>query len=237
AKGEQRVVKARFPADYAVPALGGRDAEFDVTVKKVAAPQPRPIDDAFAAKYGFKSVADMRSAVRANVEADHARASRDKLKRALLDVLDRKFSFALPEGLVEQEFSTIWEQREREAKEPGGTFADEGATEEAARAEYRGVAERRVRLGLVVAEIGQKAGVKVEDEDVTEALVERVRRFPGREKELWEHYRNNPQVLAQIRAPLYEERVVDHILAQIKVTERSVSREELFADGEPGAAG
>lgn len=230
APGEQRVVKVRFPDDYSVAHLAGREAEFDVTVKAVETPKPLPIDDAFAAKYGFGWLIDLRKAVRANLEADYAKASRDKLKRALLDALDRKFSFELPEGLVEQEFASVWSQLEAERREAGKSVAEEGSNEEATRAECRAIAERRVRLGLVLAEIGQKAGVKVEDKDVTDALVERARAFPGREKEVWDYYRKNEQALAQIRAPLYEERVVDHIVSLIKITDRPVSRAELFAE-------
>ncbi|PWB84043.1 MAG: trigger factor [Methylocystaceae bacterium] len=236
AKGEQRIVKVKFPDDYSVAHLAGRDAEFDVTVKAIAAAKELPIDDAFAAKYGFESLADLQNAVRGNLEADYAKASRSKLKRALLDALDKKFSFELPEGLVEQEFSTIWSQLEAERKRSGKSFEDEGTSEDSARDEYRRIAERRVRLGLVLAEIGQGAGVKVEDKDVTDALVERVRSFPGREKEVWDFYRNNQQALAQIRAPLYEERVVDHLVTKIRVTDRPVTREELLAADEDETA-
>jgi trigger factor len=232
AAGEQRLVKVRFPENYSAQHLAGRDAEFDVTVKSVSAPKPQNIDDALAKKYGFEALADMQNAIRANIEADYARASREKMKRAMLDALDRKFSFDLPQGLVDQEFEGIWRQFEAERKRAGKTFADEGKTEEEARAEYRAIAERRVRLGLVLAEIGQRAGVKVEDKDVTDAVVERARAFPGQEKQVWEYYRNNPQALAQIRAPLYEERVVDHLATLIKIIDKPVSREELLAQDE-----
>jgi trigger factor len=232
AAGEQRLVKVRFPDNYSAQNLAGRDAEFDVTVKSVAAPKTQQVDDALAKKYGFEALADLQNAIRANIEADFAKASRDKLKRALLDALDSKFTFDLPEGLVEQEFAGIWQQLEAERKRSGKTFADEGTTEEAARAEYRVIAERRVRLGLVLAEIGQKAGVKVEDKDVTDAVVERARAFPGQEKQVWDYYRNNPQALAQIRAPLYEERVVDYLASLIKIADKPVSREELLAQDE-----
>jgi trigger factor len=230
--GDQRRVKVRFPEDYGATSLAGRDAEFDVTIKALAAPKAQEIDEAFAKKFGFESVAELQSAVRANIEADYAKASRNKLKRALLDALDRKFSFELPQGLVDQEFSGIWEQLQAERKRSGKSFEEEGKTEEATRAEYRAIAERRVRLGLVLAEIGQGAGVKVEDKDVTDALVERARAFPGQEQQVWDYYRNNAQALAQIRAPLYEERVVDHLTKLIKITDKAVPREELFAEDE-----
>jgi trigger factor len=232
AKGETRLVKTRFPEDYGAKHLAGREAEFDVVVKSVSASKPQPIDDSLSKKFGFESLADMQNAVRANIEADFAKASREKMKRALLDALDRKFSFDLPGGLVDQEFSGIWQQLEADQQRSGKSFADEGTTEEAARAEYRAIAERRVRLGLVLAEIGQKAGVKVEDKDVTDAVIERARSFPGQEKQVWEFYRNNPQALAQIRAPIYEERVVDHLATRIKIADKPVSREELLAQDE-----
>jgi trigger factor len=232
AVGEQRLMKVRFPDDYGAASLAGKDAEFDVTVKGLAAPKAQEMDDAFAKKFGFETVADLKSAIRANIEADDAKASRNKLKRALLDALDRKFSFELPQGLVEQEFSGIWGQLDAERKRAGKTFEEEGKTEESARAEYRAIAERRVRLGLVLAEIGQAAGVKIEDKDLTDALVERARAFPGQEQQVWDYYRNNPQALAQIRAPLYEERVVDHLTGLIKIADKPVSREELFTEDE-----
>jgi trigger factor len=117
-------------------------------------------------------------------------------------------------------------------KRGGRSFADEGTTEEEARAEYRRIAERRVRLGLVLAQIGEKADIKVSDDEVTQSLVERVRQFPGQEKQVWEFYRKNPQAMAEIRAPIFEEKVVDHILTQVKVAEEPVSKEVLFSDGE-----
>ena len=228
--GEQRLVKVRFPDGYAAANLAGKDAEFDVTVKAVASPKAQDVDESLATKYGFESLAAMQNAVRGNLEADYAKASRDRLKRSLLDALDGKYSFDLPESLVEQEFSSIWSQYQAERQRAGKPLAEEGKTEDETRAEYRAIAQRRVRLGLVLAEIGQKAGVQVEDKDITDALVERVRMFPGQEKQVWDYYRNNEQALAQLRAPIYEERVVDHIAKLIKITDKTVSREELFAE-------
>jgi trigger factor len=230
AAGEQRLVKVRFPDDYSTKTLAGKDAEFDVTVKAVAAPKGQESDDDLAKKYGFESLDAFKTAVRGNIEADFEKVSRDRLKRALLDALDARYSFDLPETLVEQEFSGIWEELQRErAGKPAET---DGKSEEETRAEYRAIAERRVRLGLLLAEIGQKADIKVEDKDLTDALVERVRMFPGREREVWDYYRNNEQALAQLRAPIYEERVVDHIVGLIKVADRTVTREELFKEDE-----
>ena len=124
-----------------------------------------------------------------------------------------RYKFEVPQGLVDQEFNQIWAQVEQEHRPHGRSFADENTSEEAARAEYRAIAERRVRLGLLLAEVGAKADVKISDEEMTPALVARARAFPGQEKQVWDYYRNNPQALAELRAPIYEEKVVDHILA------------------------
>ena len=198
-----------------------------MTCKAVQAPGVVVADDAFAQGFSFDSLDKLEQALRANIEREYAGLSRERVKRALLDALDKKYSFDLPEGLVAQEFESIWRQAEAEQKQSGRSFADEGTTEEAARADYRKIAERRVRLGLVLAEVGEKAGVKVSDEEISQALYERVRQFPGREKEMWEYLRKNQDALAQVRAPLYEDKVIDHILSTAKVTERRVSPEEL----------
>jgi trigger factor len=225
--GAQRLVKATFPENYGEADLAGKEAEFDVTCKAVQAPGEVVVDDTFAKGFSFDTLDKLKEALRANIEREYARLSRERLKRALLDALDKKYTFELPEGLVAQEFDSIWRQAEAEQKQSGRSFADEGTTEEAARADYRKIAERRVRLGLVLAEVGEKAGVKVSDEEMSQALFERVRQFPGREKEIWEYMHKNQEVLAQVRAPLYEDKVIDHILSTAKITERRVSPEEL----------
>jgi trigger factor len=230
AAGSQKVVKVRFPDDYSAKHLAGKDAEFDVTVKAVAKPQPLQVGEELSKKYGFESLEAMQTAVRGNLEADFEKASREKVKRALLDALDARYSFELPPALVEQEFNGIWSQHEQESRRAGQPLAEEGKTEDETRAEFRKIAERRVRLGLVLAEIGQNANVKVEDKDLTDALVERARMFPGQEKQIWDYYTKNEQAMASLRAPIYEERVVDHILRQIKVVDKTVSREELLAE-------
>lgn len=228
----RRVVKVRFPENYSASHLAGKDAEFDVVVKAVAAPKPIGIGEDIARKYGFDSLEAMQNAVRGNLEADFEKASRDRMKRALLDALDERYDFDLPETLVEQEFANIWSQHEQESRRTGQPLAEADKSEDETRAEFRRIAERRVRLGLLLAEIGQRAGVRVEDKDLTDALVERARMFPGQEKQIWDYYSKNEQAMAQLRAPIYEERVVDYIIGQIKVVDRPVTREELFADDE-----
>lgn len=234
--GDTKLVKVTFPANYLAEHLAGKDAEFDVTVKAVEAPGELKIDDEFAQGFGMENLDKLKDAVRGAIQRDYDAQSRRKVKKELLDALDKKYTFELPSGLVDQEFNAVWSQVEQEMKNTGKTFADEDTTEEEARADYRRIAERRVRLGLVLAQIGEKADIKVSDDEVTQALVERVRQYPGREKEVWEFYRKNPQALAEIRAPLFEEKVVDHILSQVKVDEEQVSKESLFGDDEASEA-
>jgi len=226
--GENRQIKATFPENYAVRALLGQTADFDVTVKAVAKPEPFVIDDEFAMSFGVESLEALRKSMRERIAADFAVASREKVKRKLLDTLASRYSFEVPQGLVDQEFNQIWTQVEKEQKSTGRSYADEGTTEEAARAEYLGIAQRRVRLGLVLAEVGQKADIKITDDELTQALFARARSFPGQEKEVWDFYRNNPNALAELRAPIYEEKAVDHILSLAKVEEVKVTSAELL---------
>jgi trigger factor len=228
AVGDRRTIHATFPENYAVRALAGQTGDFDVTVKAVAAREAFAIDDEFAKSLGLENLDKLTEMIRERIASDHARASRDKVKRQLLDKLDALYSFDLPEGLVNQEFDLIWAQVTREQQASGRGFADENTTEDAARADYRKIAERRVRLGLLLAEVGAKADVKVSEEEITQALIARARSFPGQERQVWDFYRNNQQALAELRAPLYEEKVVDHIVGLARVEDRKVTKEELL---------
>lgn len=234
-KGEQRTVAVTFPENYTATHLAGKPAEFAVTVDDVQAPGELKIDDELAKGFGMESLDALKAAVREQIGRELGEQSRRKVKKSLLDALDEKYSFELPPTLVEQEFAAVWSQVEADMKNANKTFADENTTEDEARAEYRKIAERRVRLGLVLAEIGEQAKVQISDDEVTQALIQRARQFPGQEKEVWEFYRKNPQALAEIRAPIFEEKVVDHLLGQVKVSDKSVSREALFADDEEEA--
>ncbi len=229
-KGEKRTVNVTFPENYAANHLAGKPAEFAVTVDDVQAPDALKIDDELAKGFGMESLDALKTAVREQIGRDFAAQSRRKVKKSLLDALDAKYTFELPPTLVEQEFGSVWSQVEADMKEAKKSFEDEGTTEDEARAEYRKIAERRVRLGLVLAEIGEQAKVQISDDEVTQALVARARQFPGQEKQVWEFYQKNPQALAEIRAPIFEEKVVDHLLEQVKVEDETVSREALYAD-------
>ena len=229
---ESRTFDVKFPQDYPAKALAGKDAAFAVTVKSVEAPGAVTIDDEFAKTLGMDSLAKLKDAVKDRIQREHAAASRQKLKRALLDQLDERHKFEPPPSLVEQEFNSVWSALENDLKRQGRSFADEGTTEEAARAEYRAIAERRVRLGLVIAEIGEKNNIKVADEQLTAAVVEQARQLPGREQQVWDYYRKNPEALAALRAPLFEDKVVNFLTELAQVTEKPVSREELFKEDE-----
>jgi trigger factor len=229
-------VNVIFPVNYAAAHLAGKPASFAVTVKSIEAPGALELNDELAKGFGMDSLDLLKTRVKEMVEAEYAGHSRRKLKRLLLDALDTKYSFDLPPTLLEQEFANIWRQVEVEMKQNGKTFADEGTTEEESRAEYQKIAERRVRLGLVLAEIGEKAQVQITDDEVGQALMTRARQFPGQEKQVIEYYRKNQQALAELRAPIFEDKVVDHLLSAIKVSEKTVSKDDLMKDGEDEAA-
>jgi trigger factor len=230
--GESKTFDIKFPENYPAPALAGKDATFAVAVKTVEAPGEVNLNDDFAKTLGLDSLSKLRDALRERIERDHTAASRQKLKRALLDQLDAHHKFEPPPSLVEQEFNNVWSAIENDLKQQGRTFADEGTTEEKAREEYRAIAERRVRLGLVIADIGEKNNINVTEEQLRAAIMEQVRQLPGREQEVWDYYRNNPNALAALRAPLFEDKVVDFILELAQVADKQVSREELFKEDE-----
>ena len=226
--GEERRVTATFPAEYGVKDLAGKEAEFEVKVKAVAKPVKPAVDDSFAVGLGVESLAMLKDRVRTQIQREYDQVARTKLKRVLLDGLDKAHDFALPPTLVDNEFETIWKQINDSLQRAGKTFADEGKTEEQVREEYRMIAERRVRLGLVIGEIGSKGKIEVSQEDLRGALFEQARRFPGQERMVYEYFQKTPGALAELRAPIFEDKVVDYILGEAKPAERKVSREELL---------
>ena len=234
--GDEKTVSVTFPEGYQAAHLAGKPADFAVKVKAVAAPGALQIDDELAKKFGMEDLGKLKDAIRKSLGEELSEFARTKTKRQLLDALDTKYAFELPPTLVEQEFTTVWTQVKQDMEARKTTFEAEGSTEADSQAEYRKIAERRVRLGLVLAELGEKAEVKVTDDEVTQALVARARQFPGQEKEVWDFYRQNPQAMAEIRAPIFEDKVIDSILASVTVTDKTVTREELMkADDEDGA--
>ena len=234
--GDEKTITVTFPAEYQAAHLAGKEATFDVKVSEVSKPEALELNDEMAKNLGLESIDKLREIVKGQIENQYGALTRQKVKRQLLDALDGAYSFEAPSKLVEAEFQNIWNQVTNDLEKAGRSFEDEDTTEDEARAEYQRLAERRVRLGLVLAEIGEQAGVQITEEEMQRALIETVRHYPGQEKEIYEYYRSNPQALATLRAPLFEEKVVDHLLDQVDVTDKKVSKEELLADDEDEAA-
>ncbi len=233
---ETRTLKVTFPTQYPKEDLAGKAAEFVVTAKSIETPGAVQVDDEFAKSLGLELLAKLRDAVKDRLAREHVSVSRQKVKRALLDELDTRHKFEPPPSLVEEEFNRVWKSVLTEMENEKKTFADEGTTEEKAKAEYQAIAERRVRLGLVLAEIGEKNKISVTDDEMNRAVMEHVRQFPGQEQRVWDYYRQNPQALAGLRAPIYEEKVIDFLLELATVTEKKVTREELYKDDGESAA-
>lgn len=233
---ETRTLKVSFPKNYMSEKLAGQPAEFETTATLIEAPQDLTIDDEFAKTLGLESLDKLKEAARERLVAEYAGATRQHVKRALLDRLDEAHRFEAPPSLVDEEFNLMWNSVKAEMDSAGKTFADEDTTEDKAKEEYRKIADRRVRLGLVLSEIGEKNKITVTDDEVGRAVIERARSMPGREKEVWDYYRSNAQALAQLRAPIYEDKVVDFILELANVTEKKVSREDLYKDDEEKTA-
>ncbi|MDO5606255.1 MAG: trigger factor [Paracoccus sp. (in: a-proteobacteria)] len=222
--GDEVEVKVQFPAEYGHKALAGKDAVFATTVKAVKKPVDAKIDDELAKRFGAESLDKLKEQIGERLEAEYKGASRAVLKRALLDQLDGKVKFDLPEVLVEAEAGQIAHQlwHEEHPEEQGHNHGEIEPTDE-----HKKLAERRVRLGLLLAEIGQKAEVKVSDQEFTQAVMMQARQFPGQERAFFEFIQQNPQAQQQLRAPIFEDKVVDHIAEQAKVEEKAVSKEDL----------
>lgn len=228
--GESKVVSVSFPNDYPSPNLAGKFATFDTTVREVRRGVEAEVDESLATKLGLQSLEQLRDAAKGQLQGEFSLATRSHLKRALLDALDTTHSFELPEGMVEAEFKQIWAQVDRDLK--AGNLADEdkNKSEEELQAEFRRIAERRVRLGLVLSEFGRVNNVQVTQDELNRAVMAQARQYPGQEKRIFEIYRNNPDAVAQLRAPIFEDKVVDFLTGQIKIDDRQVSREDLFKD-------
>ena len=230
---EERTLKVDFPEEYPVAALKGKAAAFETKIKKVRAPRSGDPDDAWAAEVGFDSLNALKDALKQRIESEHTQQSRAKAKRALFDVLDEKHDFELPPRMVEAEFDQIWRQIEQDRVAGRLDPSDEGKTDDDLKAEYHDIAERRVRLGLLLAEIGRRHKLEVSDQEVAQQIAVQARQFPGQERQVFEAYQRDPRLVASVRAPMYEEKVVDYVMELIKVASETVTRDELFADDEP----
>ncbi|MGI9349925.1 MAG: trigger factor [Rhizobiaceae bacterium] len=230
--GDEKVVKVAFPEEYGAAHLAGKNAEFDVTVSLVEKPGKLEINDEFATKLGVENVEKLREAVKDQMQGQNDSFSRAKVKRQVLDQLDDKTKMELPTKMVEQEFNNIWEQMTQELERADKTFKDEDTTEEKARKEYQKLAERRVRLGLVLANLGEKADIQISEEEIQKAVFQQVQQYPGQEEQVMNYFRENPDAIAGLRAPIYEDKVIDFILEQAEVKDKTVSKEELMQEEE-----
>ncbi|HVJ51275.1 MAG TPA: trigger factor [Aliidongia sp.] len=230
AAGDKVTVKVTFPADYGAEHLSGKEAEFACEIKAVKRKLPAVIDDALADEVGMENLQALRDAIRGQIEADYGRLARQKLKRDLLDQLAEKNVFDVPVGMVDIEFDSIWKQFEDEKKraEEAGTYEpEEGKTEDDIKTEYRDIAVRRVRLGLLLAEIGMKNNIQVTSDEVNRAIMAQARQYPGQEKAVVDYYRKNPDAARSLHAPIYEDKVVDFIVETAKVTDKPVPAKDL----------
>jgi trigger factor len=228
--GEDVKVDVRFPDEYQAENLKGKDALFDVKVHEVKAPKDVEINDEFAKTLGLEGLDSLKDAIKAQISGELAFATRQQVKRVLLDALDERHSFDLPPLMVKAEFEQIWSQFEAEKKADRLSEEDKSKSDEELRAEYQKIAERRVRLGLVLAEIGRRAEVQITNDELVRALRQEASRYPGQEKQVIEFYTKNQNAMAQLRAPIYEEKVVDYILEKATVTDKPVSREVLMKE-------
>lgn len=225
--GETRSVEVTFPAEYVAPDLAGKAARFEVTCKALKRAVLPEMDDAFATGLGFESAEKLRAAVRETLQREYDSMSRMKAKRALLDRLSEQADFPVPQGMVDAEFNGIWQRVEADMKNGRLDDDDKGKDEETLRSEYRAIAERRIRLGLLLSEIGRTNNIAVSGEELARAMRQEASRYPGQEQQVVEFFRKNPQAAENLRSPIFEEKVVDFMLELAKVTERSVSPEEL----------
>ncbi len=228
--GDEKVLNVTFPEDYQAKHLAGKAVTFDVTVKAIKAEAPAKIDEDFAKRIGIESLDKLKDLLRTNLNQQYAGAARFKLKRALLDQLDAKHDFPLPPKMVDAEFDGIWAQVEQDKAAGNLPPEDAKKSDKALKAEYRKIAERRVRLGLVLAEIGRANNVGVSDQELNNAVMAEARNYPGQEKQVLDFYRQNPNAAAQLRAPIYEEKVCDLIFGAAKVTDEAITKEDLMKE-------
>jgi trigger factor len=219
---EKKTITVTFPAEYHAADLAGKEAKFEVTAKELRAPTKVKLDDEFAKKFGLTDLEALKKMARDQIEGEYGRLTRLKLKRSLMDALAEKHDFPVPQGMVDLEFESIWKQVQAEL-----TPEEKAKPEDEVKAEYRTIAERRVRLGLLLSEIGKRNTIQVTQEELNRGLIAEARRYPGQEREVLDAYRNNPRALDGLRAPIYEDKVVDHILGTVTLTDRAVTPEEL----------
>lgn len=230
--GDKINVSVRFPEEYSSEELAGKDAEFEVDIKEVQIAEEAEINDELATRLGLDDLEALKKVATEQIGAEHGRLSRLKLKRALLDALAERYDFDVPPGMLDLEFEMIWSEFLRDLDRQGVDFTSLGKPEAEIKEEYRAIAERRVRLGLLLSEIGRQNNIDIRQDELTRVIAEEARRNPGNEKKVFDYYKENPEALSRLRAPLLEDKVVNFILEMVKVADREVSREELLFEPE-----
>lgn len=225
--GEQKVVKVTFPEAYGNSDLAGKPADFDCTVKEVRAAAAVTIDDEFAKRFGLQSLQELKDNIKRDLGSEYKSLARMKMKRSLLDQLSDQHSFDVPPGMVEMEFGQIWNEISSDKARLEAEMAEEKKSEDELKAEYQKIAERRIRLGLLLSEVGRINNIEVKSEEITRAMVEQARRFPGQERQVMEYFQKNPEAAQSLRAPIFEDKVVDFIVEMATVTDKTVTKEEL----------
>ena len=231
--GEEKIIDVTFPAEYGAAELAGKAATFDITVKALKRAQLPELDDELATKLGFESLEDVRKAISGSMQREYDQLSRLRIKRELLDALAKVADFPVPESMVESEFAQIWQRIEADRAKGQTDSEDAGKDDETLRTEYRAIAERRVRLGLLLAEIGRSNSITVGQDEMTRAMAREAQRYPGQEQMVIDFFRKNPQAAESLRGPIYEEKVVDYVLELAKVTDKVVTPEELAEEPAP----
>lgn len=229
--GDSKTVNVTFPENYGEQSLAGKAAVFECKVHDIYEPGDVKIDDELAKGFGIESLEKLKEQIKLNMTESYKQAARQKSKRILLDELAKAHDFEVPQGMVDFEFASIWQQREQQGPDP----EEKGGTEEEIKAEYRDIAERRVRLGLLLAEIGRKQNIDVSQEDLRQAVFQRAREFPGQERQVLEFYMKNQQALDSLRAPIFEEKVVDYIFELINVKDKPGTVDDLKDEGDDEA--
>ena len=225
--GEQKIVKVTFPEAYGNSDLAGKPADFDCTLKEVRAAGAVTIDDEFAKRFGLQSLQELKDNIKRDLGSEYKSLSRMKMKRSLLDQLSDQHSFDVPPGMVEMEFGQIWNEIASDKARLEAEMAEEKKSEDELKAEYKKIAKRRIRLGLLLSEVGRINNIEVKPEEITRAMVEQARRFPGQERQVMEYFQKNPEAAQSLRAPIFEDKVVDFIVEMASVTDKTVTKEEL----------
>ena len=233
--GDTRTIDVTFPEDYGSKELAGKAAQFEIVAKALKKPIVPPVDDALAETMGFENLEDLRGAVVRQMQREFDQMSRMRIKRDLLDRLSAEAAFEVPESMVEGEFNAIWQRVEADMKAGRADEEDAGKDEATLKSEYRAIAERRVRLGLLLSEIGRAQGVTVSPEEMNRAMRVEASRYQGQEAQVMEFFRKNPQATETLRGPIFEDKVVDYILDLAQVEDKTVTPEELAAEPPPAA--